>query len=195
MGNGVEVVKEWFALHTRPYSERKVAVRLGRYDIETYVPLTESESDRSDAKPVPFFPGYMFMHVDMDEANPNHWRFTPGVRYIVSYGNEPVAVPEELVQTVRQELDALHERRGQPRGRFEPGERVRITSGPLKDMVAIFDGPTEPAERVHVLLEVMSRYKRIDIAESALEKAGSDQEKQKGRPPRRTRGRGRRIRS
>ena len=188
-------MKQWFALHTRPYSERKVAVRLDRYDIETYVPMTESESDRSDAKPVPFFPGYMFMRIDMDEANPDHWRFTPGVRYLVSYGSEPVVVSEELVQLIRRELDALEARKRQPRGRFKPGERVRITSGPLKDMVAIFDGPTEPAERVHVLLEVMSRYKRVSIAESVLEKEDSAQEKQTGKPPRRTRGRGRRIRS
>ena len=188
-------MKEWFALHTKPYSERKVAVRLEHHDIETYVPETESQSDRSDARPVPFFPGYMFIHVDMDEANPNYWRFTPGVRYLVKYGQEPVAVDEELIQTIVRELAALETRNSHPRGRFERGERVRITDGPLKDMIAVFDGPTEPSERVQILLEVMSRYKRVRIAESALEKADPDEAKTKQKRPRRTRGRGRPIRS
>lgn len=188
-------MKQWFALHTRPYSERTVAVRLERHDIETYVPVTESKSDRSDARPVPFFPGYMFICVDMDKANPSHWRFTPGVRYLVKYGQEPVTVDEELIETIARGLAALETRQQQPRARFEHGERVRITSGPLQDMIAIFDGPPEPAERVQILLEVMSRYKRVRISESALEKAEPDAAKPKNKRPRRTRGRGRPIRS
>lgn len=188
-------MKEWYALHTRPYSERKVAVRLDRHEIETYVPITQSESERPDASPIPFFPGYMFIHLDMDKANPNHWRFTPGVRYIVSYGEEPITVDEQLIRTIRQELAAMEARREQPRGRFKRGDRVRVTSGPFQDLVAIFDGPSEPAERVQILLQVMSRYKRIRISQSSLEKVDSDQGKPKNKRPRRTRGRGRPIRS
>lgn len=188
-------MKEWFALHTKAYSERKVAVRLNRHDIETYVPEMQSESEHSNARTIPFFPGYMFVNVDMDKANPNHWRFTPGVRYLVSYGDEPIVVHEELIRAIRQQLTALQTRQRQPQARFHPGERVRIINGPLKDMVAIFEGPTEPAERVQVLLEIMSRYKRVRISESALEQVNSDLEKETRKRPRRTRGRGRVIRS
>lgn len=188
-------MKEWFALHTKPYSEQKVAARLNRHDIETYVPQSQSDSERSSARAVPFFPGYMFIYVDMDEANPRHWRFTPGVRYIVSYGDDPITVSEALISTIREQLAKLQTRQQQPPVRFQPGEKVRIKDGPLKDMVAIFKGPTEPAERVQVLLEVMSRFKRVRISETALEKISSDQEKEKRKRPRRTRGRGRVIRS
>lgn len=188
-------MKEWFALHTKPYSERTVAARLSRHDIETYVPESQSESDRSSARAVPFFPGYMFIHVDMEEANPRHWRFTPGVRYIVSYGEEPIAVSEALICTIREQLAALQTRQQEPRAIFRPGEKVRITEGPLKDMIAMFEGPTEPAERVRVLLKAMSRFKRVRISPSALEKVKLDQEKESRKRPRRTRGGGRVIRS
>ncbi len=190
-------MKEWYALHTKPYSERKVAVRLDRHDIETYVPETKSDAKRANGRRIPFFPGYMFINLDMQEANPSRWRYTPGVRYIVSYGDKPIAVSEELIRTIQKQLAALREQHdeGSRPAKFKPGDRVRVTKGPLQDMVAIFDGPTEPAERVRILLEVMSRYRRIRISQDALEKVDTEQDKQKKKRGRRTRGRGRPIRS
>ena len=187
-------MKEWFALHTKPYAERKVAVRLEHHDIETFVPETESRSERANSRPVPFFPGYMFIRVDMEEANPIHWRTAPGVRHVVSYGNEPAPVDEALIRTIRHQLEARAGQR-QPQARFAPGDQVRILSGPFEDMVAVFDGPMEPSERVHVLLEMMARLRRVRVAAADLEKVDSDEQKPKGKRPRRTRGRGRPIRS
>lgn len=188
-------MKEWYALHTKPYSERKVAIHLDRHEIETYVPETKSDAKRSDGRRIPFFPGYMFIHLDMEEVNPTRWRYTPGVRYIVSYGNKPIAVNEELIHIIRKQLATLQKRQDEPKSRFKPGDRVRVTRGPLQDMIAIFDGPTEPAERVRILLEVMSRYKRVRIAKDDLEKIDSEKDKQEEKRPRRTRGRGRPIRN
>lgn len=195
--DGAHSVKEWYALHTKPYSERKVAVRLDRHDdIETYVPEAKSDAKHSQGRRVPFFPGYMFIRLDMQEANPNRWRYAPGVRYIVSYGDEPIAVSEDLIRTIQKQLATLQNQQESSRlAQFKPGDRVRVTTGPLQDMLAIFEGPTEPAERVRILLETMSQYRRVRISKDALEKVDSKEDKPKKKRPRRTRGRGRPIHS
>ncbi len=188
-------MKEWFALHTRPYSERKVASRLERHDIETFVPETPSTTQQPGQASLPYFPGYLFVCLDMGIANPNHWRFTPGVRYIISYGDEPIPIADELIRAIRKHLRTVEERKQEAGAAYRPGDRVRITSGPLKDMIAIFEAPTGPSDRVSVLLEVINRYQRLRVSQSALEKVDTDREHNQGKRPRRTRGRGRRVRS
>jgi hypothetical protein len=72
---------------------------------------------------------------------------------------------------------------------------VRIKDGPFRDMVGIFDGPSEPSQRVRVLLNAMRNSMRVRLPVSALEKASQEEGYRAGKPPRRSRGRGRPIRS
>ena len=48
------------------------------------------------------------------------------------------------------------------------GDRVRITSGPLRDLDAIFDRPLSAADRVRVLLHVMDRMIPLEIDRSEI---------------------------
>ena len=88
----------------------------------------------------------------------------------------------------------LNNRGKSAQARFKPGEPVRLKDGPFKEMLALFDGPVAPAEWVHVLLQTMNRSMRLRVAAASLEKV--EPEVQTGQKrPRRTRGKGRRIRS
>lgn len=64
----------------------------------------------------------------------------------------------------------------------------------FQDMLAIFEGPTTPSQRVQLLLKVLGG-SRMQVDVTALEKAPPDENQ--APPPqkrsRRTRGRGRRI--
>ena len=79
--------------------------------------------------------------------------------------------------------------RGMHAVRFRPGERVRVTEGPLAGLEAVFQGPG-PAERVRILIRFLGQANRAVVSEEALEKVVERQH-----PPRRTRGKGRAIRS
>ncbi|GAB4531012.1 MAG: hypothetical protein Kow0063_09790 [Anaerolineae bacterium] len=70
---------------------------------------------------------------------------------------------------------------------------MRIIDGPLQGLLAIFEGPSTPAERVQVLLTFLGCARRIQVAPSDLEKATTGDEAVSSKRPRRTRGRGRRI--
>jgi hypothetical protein len=68
-------------------------------------------------------------------------------------------------------------------------------------LLAIFEGPTTPAERVRVLIQFLGQTNSAEVELADLERSAPqgrvtmmDSEDRMSRPPRRTRGRGRFIR-
>jgi transcriptional antiterminator RfaH len=187
-------MSDWYVLHTQSSAERFVAAKLEENEIETFVPEITQKGNSGETKTIALFPGYLFVHLDYMNANPDNWRWTPGVRYLVAFGEYPIPVPPEVIAALKQRVALLEQRSQKPKARFSRGEQVRIKDGPFKEMLAIFDGPVDPAEWVHVLLQTMNRSMRMRVSVSALETA--EPEKETGtKRPRRTRGRGRPIRS
>jgi transcriptional antiterminator RfaH len=184
-------MKQWFALRTKPLTERRVATHLRRNNIEAFLPETPPATAGS-ARPAPFFPGYLFVNVDVTKTRSSAW-LVPGAVYLVGYGDEPAPVPEEVIRLVRRQLELLAANKGR-RARFQPGDPVRVTEGPFRDMVGIFDDGCSPGERVHVLLQALNRSLRLRLPVSALEKTAAPAPAG-AKPARRTRGRGRPIRS
>ena len=189
-------MKQWYTLHTKTSTEQKVALLLEQHGIETYLP--EIAAAKAGSKPVPFFPGYMFVHCDLGLEDPAHWKWTPGLRYIVSYGAWPVPVPDQVINMIEYKLGELETHRSKkPAHNLSPGDVVRINNGPFRDMLAVFDGPTTPSERVSVLLSGISGSVRLRISSATLEKVSEPANSSVGSlvtiRQRRTRGRGRRI--
>ena len=53
--------------------------------------------------------------------------------------------------------------------RLRQGDRVRIRTGPLRDLEAVFDQPLSPKERVRILLNVLGRMTPVEIDYSQIE--------------------------
>jgi transcription antitermination factor NusG len=54
--------------------------------------------------------------------------------------------------------------------RLKPKDRVRIKSGPFKDLLALFERELDDNGRVEILLQVLGFQARVQIHESLLEK-------------------------
>lgn len=186
-------MKRWYALYTKPRSERAVALLLGQHDIETYLPEITTTMDQKTKRRVPFFPSYLFMRVDLQVENPAHWRWLPGVRRLVTYGDKPVAVPDEIINLISHKLAELSIEKTNPVHRLQPGDMVKITTSPFNDMLAMFEGPTTPSDRVYVLLTSLNNSVRLRIAPSDLEKVSGQIAAPANKRPRRSRGQGRPI--
>lgn len=186
---------QWYALHTKPKAEYKVAAALEQSGFEIFLPeITTQENNQTIT--APFFPGYLFMAANFDEVPASTWRWIPGLCHIVTSGSQPAHLPADviwLIKTRLQELNGQASAGAQADHSFQPGDTVRITQGPLRDMVAVFEGPTRPSRRVHVLLQVLDYHRRVQLQATDLEKVAEAAAKPQKRP-RRTRGRGRRIR-
>jgi transcription termination/antitermination protein NusG len=189
-------MERWYVVHTKLHQERRVAAVLERHEIETFLPMLV-HPNREPASPVAFFPGYFFMRVDYASTNSALWRWSPGFRYVVSAGEQPIPILDEVVAMIAHRLEVLAEQGDgrQQRLPFEQGDLVRIKRGPFRDLVGVFDGPNDPQQRVRVLLKTMHRSMRVRVSPDDLEKTDLQDQNKGGRPPRRTRGRGRPIRS
>src|SRR5690348_1031085 len=84
-------VLPWFAIAIKPQHERAVQEGLDQKGLETFLPLywaTRRWSDRVKRLQLPLFPGYVFCRFDCSVRTPI--LRTPGVRAIVSFGNDPL---------------------------------------------------------------------------------------------------------
>jgi transcriptional antiterminator RfaH len=187
------LMKQWYALYTKPRAEVMVTASLKKRGIETYLPETTTTAASQTPKRVPFFPCYLFIRVDLEVDNPALWQWTPGVQYIVSYGNWPVPLPNEVINLIKHKLGEYETQPSRSAHKLEAGEIDRINKGPFQNMVTVFNGPTTPVARVSALLSSLSNSARLRFASSALERVSGAADVPVDKRPRRTRGRGRRI--
>lgn len=180
-------MKRWYTLHTKPNSEYRVATVLQARDIEVYLPEIVQER-----RWVPFFPCYLFARVDLNRISASQWQWTPGLHRIVSFGGQPASLPDEIVNLIHHKVDSAKSA-GRLTNHFKPGDTVRIKKGPLRGMLATFDGPTEPSQRVRVLLTILGQLNRVRIDAADLERILTESQEIPPKRPRRTRGRGRHI--
>lgn len=111
------------------------------------------------------FPRYFFVKII------NEWRSilgTFGVSTILRSGEVPALLPEKAITSLRAREDAsgmvvLPEKRA----RFKRGLRVRVDSGPFEGSFALVEGMPSH-ERVIVLMKVLGRETRIEIAAGSL---------------------------
>jgi len=160
-------MEHWYALYTKPKKELQVVGLLQGQGIEVYLPTVQRKVHRSDRPDrVVYFPCYVFAHLDFTVIPRSSIAWLPGVRSIVSFGDQPAIVAAEIVDLIRWRLDELEE---VGFGKLRQGDRVRIKSGPLRDLEALFDKPLSSANRVRILLEVVGRMTPVDIDYAQLE--------------------------
>jgi transcriptional antiterminator RfaH len=182
--------EQWYTLYTKPNAEYQVAASLQEREVQTYLPEIELPKAPHKRRRKPFFPCYLFIKVDLETTGLLRVQWTPGLRYILAFDGRPVSLPDRVIDLIRRKLNETN-----ATGRFRPGDAVRISGGPLQGMEAIFEGPSTPAERVRVLLTILGHASRVHISAADLEKALPVAEVPSSERSRRTRGRGRRIKS
>ena len=163
---GVFWVEYWYALFTKPRKEHQVDALLRGRGIETYLPTVERKVRRRDRPDrVVYFPHYLFARIDFEVTPRSSIDWMPGMRSIVRSGDQPTVVSDEIIELIRLHLGDVEDE-----GFFEmkEGDPVRVTSGPLRDLEAVFYEPLYPGDRVRILLDVMGRMTAVDIDYSQI---------------------------
>ena len=187
-------MKRWYTLHTKPNAEYQVATALQRQELEIYLPeIEENPKSSKEGKRKPFFPCYLFLKIDFASVGLSQVQWIPGLRRVLTLEDRPVSISSEVIDLIRYKLGEIESKGAWLTHTFKPGDRVRIAKGPFRNMVALFEGPTTPSQRVRVLLDILGHANRVQVDVSNLEKASSSPKSSKPKRPRRTRGQGRRI--
>jgi transcriptional antiterminator RfaH len=149
----------WYAVHSRPKQEIRALENLQNQGFETWLPMLTIEKlrrGRLAEVTEPMFSRYLFIRLDTEHTNWAPIRSTLGVSRLVSFGNRPAPIADNLIQALRQMPDRAPERL------LQAGQSVRMIDGPLKGLEAVYlqaDGEL----RAMVLVDLMSKQHSVVV--------------------------------
>lgn len=150
--------KAWYLVQCKPRQDERAEDNLKRQGYEYFRPQCLRERLMHGALRVQsesLFPGYLFIRLAAD-ANWAPLRSTRGVSRLVSFGDMPLSVSDELVTELQRRIESS------PEPALKPGDRVRIIAGSFTELDAIFlalDGE----ERVTLLMRLLHREHRLSL--------------------------------
>ncbi len=154
---------QWYDANTHDNAETKAAEHLLRQGFSVYLPKymkLRIHARRKEWVPRPLFPRYLFVGISPENVRWRAIQSTIGISHLVSFGNSPAAVPNEVIDVLRQWEDEKGMVVLKPASLFTKGERVKLTSGALGEQIGLFDH-IDDKERVVILLDLLGRQIRV----------------------------------
>lgn len=149
--------ERWYAVQCLAHREATALAHLQNQNFETFLPRrrkTRRHARKFDIVLAPFFPGYLFVKLDLGR---DRWRSingTRGVAHLVMRGEGPAPAPVGIIETLREACDDAGILQLPDIDNLEAGQTVRILSGAFADLVGELDRLDESG-RVRVLLDIM----------------------------------------
>lgn len=164
--------RSWYVVHCYSGYENKVRhsieqriETMGMQDkiFDVVVP-TEEEIEIKDGKRRTVerrvFPGYILVQLIMDEDSWYVVRNTPGVTGFVGMGSEPTPLREDEVTKIMNRMEAEAPK---VKFNFQPGQKVRIRSGPFSDFIGSVDEIDIDRAKVKVLVSFFGRETPVEL--------------------------------
>ena len=179
-------VDRWYIIHAYSGQEDRVKKnleqRIKTMDVsdkifDVVVP-TEEEIEYKDGQKSTVsrkvFPGYILVHMEMDDDSWYVVRNTPGVTGFVSAEDEsdnrpkPVPLEQHEVDNILKQIES-----DEPRVRvgFVQGETVRITEGPFLDFMGAVEEVYPDRSKVKILVSFFGRETPVELDFLQVEKA------------------------
>ncbi len=148
----------WYALQSKPNKEDALYGQLQNQGHEVFFPRIRVNPVNPRAKKIKaYFPGYMFVHADLQEIGISTFKWMPFARGMVTFDQEPATVPDSLIYAIRKRVDQVNAAGGEIFEGLQKGEMVYIQDGPFAGYEAIFDVRLTGSERVRVLIKLLSQ--------------------------------------
>lgn len=135
-------MKQWYILHTLSGSEEKTKVNLeAKIDAHGYqemideviVPreqITEVKLGKKKVLERKFFPGYILIHMEMNDDTWIFVRKTPGITAFIGPRRKPSPVDQEEIDRILTKAEESKVKPA-PKVTFEKGESIRVVEGPF----------------------------------------------------------------
>ena len=123
---------KWYAVYTKPRSEKKALLELEQHGIKAYLPLQvtiKQWSDRKKKVEEPLFKSYLFVHIDYEKQYLDVLQI-PQIIKFVKIGKELVPIREQIIQAIQLSLAHYHDIQVSDIN-YKIGEPVNIIAGPL----------------------------------------------------------------
>lgn len=135
---------------------------------EEVVEIRDGQKRKSERK---FFPGYVLVQMEMDEASWHLVRSVPKVLgFIGGSSDKPAPISEKEAQTIMQRIQEGADK-PRPKVLYEPGEVVRVKEGPFNDFNGVVEEVNYEKNRLRVAVLIFGRSTPVELEFSQVEKA------------------------
>ena len=164
----------WYVVHTYSGYENKVKTAWRRKfagmgledritDVlipsESVVELVKGERKTSNRK---FFPGYILVHMELDDQTWHVVKSTPKVTGFIGSRTEPAVIPDEDVDQIKTQM-AEGKEKPKPKYSFEKGDSVRVVDGPFINFNGTVEEVRPDKGKLRVLVSIFGRPTPVEL--------------------------------
>jgi transcriptional antiterminator RfaH len=150
------LMEKWYVARSKPRSEELLWKQFRLRNFESYYPCINVSVVNPRARKVqPYFPGYLFVYVDLDLIGKSTLERIPGGIGLVSFGDEPAFIPGSLIYTIKQRIEGLKKDAAGKNIPLNKGDNVVVHDGVFTGYEGIFDIQLSGTDRARVLLSIL----------------------------------------
>jgi transcription antitermination factor NusG len=161
----------WYVIQTRSRHEAKVELALRQKGMEIFLPritVPSRRMDRSLLLELPLFPGYLFVHSELDTPAYHQIIKVKGVVRLLGNNGAAYPVPVEKVRSIKTIVEGSHIY--YPWKYLENGMQVRVLEGPLAGAIGVILKKKEKKRRLVVAVELFQRSVAVELEDEAVER-------------------------
>ena len=134
---------------------------------EEVVEMKAGQKRKTERK---FFPGYILVKMEMDDATWHLVRHVPKVLgFIGGRVDKPSPISEKEVEAIMAQIRDTHDK-PKPKTLFEVGEVVRISDGPFTDFVGVIEEVNYEKSKVKISVMIFGRATPIELGFDQIQK-------------------------
>jgi transcriptional antiterminator NusG len=174
-------MKNWYILHTLSGAEEKaksnLEARIKSHSLEEKIDsvvipkeqITEVKLGKKKILDRKFFPGYILVHMEM---NDDTWLFvknTPGITTFIGPRRKPSPISQEEVDKILKKAEESKEKPA-PKVSFEKGEDVRVIEGAFVNFSGIIEEVQRDKGKLKVNVSIFGRTTPVELEFWQVEK-------------------------
>ncbi|MGI9228806.1 MAG: transcription termination/antitermination protein NusG [Gammaproteobacteria bacterium] len=134
---------------------------------EEVVEMRDGKKRKSERK---FFPGYVLVQMDMNDATWHLIKESPRVLgFIGGTSDNPSPISDSEADNILQRIEEGVDK-PRPKVLFEAGEVVRVTDGPFTDFNGVVEEVNYEKSRLHVSVTIFGRSTPVELEFTQVEK-------------------------
>lgn len=179
----------WHVIRTSPNGDASATKELKQEGLEAYSPcITSYCNQKNTYKEIPLFPGYIFLKCSVSQEMRPSLQTAPHASNWVVFGDEIPSISDDTVSLIKRYTETLNYQSKLPK-RFERGDKVTVQLKDVKIPGEVIETAKPGSANVRVALEFVNTTAQAQVSKRYVEITAPE----RIRIPRRTRGRGRKI--